>query len=200
MENKSKIFTYLLVIFFAMFIGTGIFLLVSSRQVVVKEGAPSTSATIKRQMIFPTEAPKRGKIKLIENKSEEPVSLKTNPYLSLNIVASSDGENVSAFDVLISYDPLAFDFVEAVSLDPAFQVYSFRKDKHLTLTVVKTSQDQNLSVFSGKAVVKLSYKPKKDGDFTFTILSVSDKETSKFVNEKTEVIYPGVNAIKVTVN
>ncbi len=192
-QNNNKIFVYLLAAFFAVFIGSGIFLLVSNKP-TTKETAPTTTATIKQNnMVFPTSAPTRGYLKF-ENIGQD------NKNLELNIVADSDKENISAFDVLVGFDPLAFDFVEAVSLDAAFQVYSFRKDKRLTLTFVKTSQDQNLSVFSGKAVVKLSYKPKKAGDFSFTILSTSDKETTKFVNEKTEVIYPKVSEIKVTVN
>ncbi|MBI5126945.1 hypothetical protein HZA76_00625 [Candidatus Roizmanbacteria bacterium] len=201
MENtqpNNKIFVYLMAIFFVVFIGSGIFLLISNKP-TTNENAPTTTATIKQEnMVFPTSAPTRGYLKL-EGEAEV-LSLKENKDFVLNVVADSNKENITAFDILVGFDPLAFDFIEAVSLDPAFQVYSFRKDKRLTLTVVKTSQDQNLSVFSGKAVVKLSYKPKKTGDFIFAILSTSDKETTKFVNEKTEVINPKVNEIKVTVN
>ncbi len=190
-QTNNKIFVYLLVGFFAVFIGTGIFLLVSNRP-SIKQEAPATTSTIQQgQMVVPTAAPKRGEMKLVLEKSGEQVLL--------NLLADSDKENVTAFDVLVGYNPLSVDFVSAVSLDPAFQVYSFTKSNHLTLTVVKTSQDSTESVFAGKPVIKLTFKPKKSGDFTFGVLSTSDKETSKFVNEKTEVIYPKVSEVSVTV-
>ena len=51
-----------------------------------------------------------------------------------------------------------------------------------------------------KKSTKLNFKPKKSGEFDFAILNSFGKETTKFVNEKTEVIYPKVNKIKLTVN
>ena len=196
MENKNKIFIYLLVIFFAGFVGSGIFLLTSNKKTTSNEQAVSTSTVQQKNVIFPTPMPTKGIINLENNSAVNQVN---NP-VDLNLIADSNGENVTAFDTLISYDSLAFDFNQAISLDPAFAVYSFKKENYLTLTVVKTSQDQTPSIFVEKSVVKLSFKPKKAGEFSFSVLTSFGKETTKFVNEKTEVIYPGTNEVKVIVN
>ena len=196
-QEKNKIFIYLLVIFFAIFIGSGIFLLVNKKTANKEQQSVSTQTIKQEELLIPSEIPKKGLVNLKATGS--------GPYLLtdqliIDLFADSNGENVTAYDVLVKYEPLAFDFIKAVSLDQAFQVYSFKKDDRLTLTVVKTSQDQTPSVFVEKPVVRLSFKPKKSGEFDFAILNSFNKETTKFVNEKTEVIYPKVNKIKLTVN
>ncbi len=196
-QEKNKIFIYLLVIFFAIFIGSGIFLLVNKKTANKEQQSVSTQTIKQEELLIPSEIPKKGLVNLKATGS--------GPYLLtdqliIDLFADSNGENVTAYDVLVKYDPLSFDFIQTVSLDQAFQVYSFKKDDRLTLTVVKTSQDQTPSVFVEKPVVRLSFKPKKSGEFDFAILNSFNKETTKFVNEKTEVIYPKVNKIKLTVN
>lgn len=196
-QEKNKIFIYLLVIFFAIFIGSGIFLLVNKKTANKEQQSVSTQTIKQEELLIPSEIPKKGLVNLKATGS--------GPYLLtdqliIDLFADSNGENVIAYDVLVKYEPLAFDFIKAVSLDQAFQVYSFKKDDRLTLTVVKTSQDQTPSVFVEKPVVRLNFKPKKTGEFSFSILTSFNKETTKFVNEKTEVIYPKVNKIKLTVN
>lgn len=199
MENQqSKLFIYLLVGFFAVFVGTGIFLLVSNNNQDNQKqqtGTPTTLTLKQEEMMIPTQMPTKGSLKLI---SESPEVVVDNDF-NLNIVADSAEENISAYDVLMSYDPLAFDFVEAISLDSAFQVYSYKKDNRLSLTVVKTSQDATASIFKDKPVIKLTFKPKKIGQFAFAILPSFDKESTKLVNEKTEVISPEVNEINLIV-
>src|SRR3989338_10494971 len=143
MENKNKIFIYLLVIFFAGFVGSGIFLLTSNKKTTSNEQAVSTSTVQQKNVIFLTPMPTKGFINLENNSAVN----KVNNPVDLSLMADSNGENVTAFDTLISYDSLAFDFNQAISLDPAFAVYSFKKENYLTLTVVKTSQDQTPSIF-----------------------------------------------------
>lgn len=199
MENQqNKLFIYLLVGFFAVFFGTGIFLLVSNNNEsdqTQQTGAQTTSTLQQEKMVIPTVMPTKGSLKLTSDLPE--VVLDSN--LNLNIVADSAEENISAYDVLMSYDPLAFDFVEAKSLDPAFQAYSYKKDNRLSLTVVKTSQDSTPSIFKNTPVIKITFKPKKIGQFAFTIMPGFDKETTKLVNEKTEVVYPEVNEVNLIV-
>jgi len=195
MENKNKIFTYLLVIFFAAFVGSGIFLLTSNKKTTSNEQAVSTSTIQQKNVIFPTPMPTKGFINLENNSAVNQVN---NP-VDLNLIADSNGENVTAFDTVISYDPVSFDFVKADSVNPDFKIYSYKKNNRLTLTVVKTGQN-NIMIFKGEAIVKLVFQPKAKGNFTFAVLSSYGQETTKFINEKTEAIYPGTNEVKVIVN
>jgi len=190
MENKRKIFTYLLVIFFAVFVGSGAFLVMNNKKINNKEQTVSTS------IVAPTATLTKGLINLKNNS----VINKANNPLNLDLVADSDGENVTAFDVVISYDPVSFDFVKADSSNLNFKVYSYKKDNRLTLTVIKTGQNNIETIFKGEEIIKLVYQPKVKGNFSFKVLPSFEKETTKFINEKTEIIYPGVNEIKITVN
>lgn len=189
--QNNKILVYFLVVFFAVFVGTSIFLLINNEKSIKQESPTPTSTTKQEEMVFPTVVTKRGEMKLVLEKNEE--------QILLNLQADSDKESITAFDVLVGYDSSSVDFVNAVSLDPAFQVYSFTKFNYLTMTVVKTSQDSSQSVFDGKPIIRLTFKPKKSGDFSFRVLSSLDKETSKFVNEKNEVIYPKISEVSVNV-
>ncbi|MCL4364668.1 cohesin domain-containing protein [Patescibacteria group bacterium] len=188
----NRIYIYLLAAFFVVFIATGLFLLITNKPANPSQSA-QTTATLKEQPTsLPTVAPKRGFVNLSE-------ATESAGIVTFNVVADSDGENVSAYDIQIGYDPLAFDFQSAVSIDPSFQVYPFHKDKLLTLTAVKATQDQTPSIFTNKPVIKLNFKSKKSGNYTFSVLSSIGKETTKFVNTKTQIINPQVNEMNVIV-
>src|SRR3989338_2826919 len=137
MENNNKIYTYLLIIFFAAFVGSGIFLLTSNKKTTGNEQAVSTSTIQQKNVIFPTPIATKGFINL-ENNSD--VNQVNNP-VDLNLMVDSNGENVTAFDTVISYDPISFDFVKADSINPDFKIYSYKRNNRLTLTVVKTGQN-----------------------------------------------------------
>lgn len=187
MKNKNRISIYILVMFF---IGIGIFLVINSKKINNNGQAVSTSIAV------PTPIPTRG---LINLKNGSAVNKINNP-LKLSLMADSDGENVTAFDVVISYDPASFDFVKADSNNLDFKVYQYKKDNRLTLTVVKTSLSNDPSIFQGEEIINLAFKAKTKGVHTFKVLTSFEKETTKFVNEKTEVINPGVNEITVNVD
>lgn len=202
MKNKNKIFIYFLVVFFAVFIGTSIFLIISNQKNPPKNQPQQASATysIKEgKLNIPTSIPSRGLINL--KLTDTNVSNFVNGNLiNFTLTGDSDGEDVTAFDVLINFDPLAFDFVSAQSTLPSFKIYSFVKNNRLTLTVVKTSLDKIPTVFKETSLANLVFKSKKTGRYNFGILPSSGQETTKFVNTKTEIIYPSINSINVTVN
>lgn len=188
---NNKVFTYMLGLFFVVFIGSGIFLIISNKKPTVKEQTATINNTVP-----PTITMTRGFINL---KSEVALYDQNTP-INLGLIADSSGENVTAFDTVISYDPMSIDFVSADSSDPNFKVYTYKKDNRLTLTVAKTGLSAEPSVFKGGEIVKLVFTSRAKGDFIFEVLPQFGKETTKFVNEKTEVISPGVNKITVKVN
>lgn len=196
MQNNNKIFVYILIIFFAVFVGSGVFLVMNNKKINNKEQAATTAIVKQKDTVIPTSMSTKGFINLKNNSVDNKVS---NP-LNLKLTIDSNGENVTAFDTVISYDQVSFDFIKADSIDPNFKVYSYKKDNHLTLTVVKTGLSTDKSIFKNEEIIKLVFQPKAKGSFTFTILSSFEKETTKLVNEKTEVIYPGTNEVKITIN
>lgn len=196
-NNKNKLFIYLLVVFFAIFVGSSIFLLINNKPKEKNQQQKTINTTTvneENSMIEETK-PTSGSLKLKADFSE----VKIGEDVDIDILADSAGENISAYDVLLTYDPLAFEFIKAVSLDDNFQVYSYKKENRLTLTVVKTNKDPISSIFKENPVVKLIFKPKKVGQYSFEIISSYNQETTKFVNDKTEVINPEINKIDLII-
>lgn len=191
MESNNNVFKFILIAVFIILVVFGGFL-------IFKNSKPNkeTAVTSTNESPTMTPVPLRGMINIAEDISE----IKIKNQVNLKLTADSNGENVTAFDTLISYDPVAVDFVRADSVNPDFKVYSYNKDNNLTLTVAKTNLGNNPSIFAGVDVVKLIFKPKTTGTISFKILPSSGKETTKFVNEKTEIISPNVNEISVVVN
>jgi hypothetical protein len=198
MENQfnNKIFTYLLAVFFAVFVGSGIFLLMNNKKTTNNEQAVSNSTIQQQNLVIPSPMPTRGFINLKNNST---VNMMANP-VELNLLVDSDKENVSAFDTIVSFDPDSFDFVRVDSLSQDFKIYPFQEGNRLTLTVVKVADNNLETVLNGEAVGTLVFQPKLKGNFTFAVLSSFGKETTKFVNDKTEIIYPALNELKVVVN
>lgn len=198
MENpkpNNKVVIYLLIGFFVVFVGSGAMLMSDTKSAANKKSVVNNS-TIKQQVMeIPTPMPTKGSLVL----SSESIQDSVGDTIILTVTADSLGENITAYDVIVKYDPLAFDFVKGTSLDPQFQVYSFKDESQIIMTVVKTTQSKTTSVFTEKPVLNLSFQAKKAGEHAFSILPTYNKDSTKFVNEKTEVINPETGDIKVVI-
>ncbi len=195
--GNNKFYLYLiLVLFLIVFIGSGLYLFFVKNPAVKKEGAAFVKG---EKLIIPTAPVTRGflNIKLPEDAKASYLAGET---VNLQLVGDSDSEDISAFDVLLGYDILAFDFVKANSVSSMYRVFTFKKDNQLRLTVARIAKTTEKSVFSNSPLINLVFTSKKSGEFVFGIIPASGKETTKFVNDKTETIYPKVNDLRITVN
>ncbi len=189
-QGKNKIFVYLLVIFFAIFIGTGIFLAANNKKTTINEQAASTS-------IIPTTEPTQGSLNLkIEN---EEISLSTDKELKIDLIADSNEKNIIGYDLVLSYDPLAFDFVKATSNLADFKIYSYKRDNYLSFLATKTLQSQTPSVFTKTKIASLVFKPIKAGKFAFSLKPLMGKDKTDLVTDKTEVLNPKLNELEIEV-
>ncbi len=189
-QGKNKIFVYLLVIFFAIFIGTGIFLVANNKKTTINEQAASTS-------IIPTTEPTQGSLNLkIEN---EEISLSTDKELKIDLIADSNEKNIIGYDLVLSYDPLAFDFVKATSDLADFKIYSYKRDGYLSFLATKTLQSQTSSVFTQTKIASLVFKPIKAGKFSFSLKPLMGKDKTDLVTDKTEVLNPKLNELEIEV-
>lgn len=188
-QNNNNVFKFILIVVFLVLVVFGVLLIFKNSR-TNKEKAVTTGVA------SPTSYPLRGVINIVEDVSE----IKIKNQINLKLMANSDGENVTAFDTIVSYEPEKVEFVKASTINPDFKVYAYNKDKKLTLTVAKTNLGNKPSIFKGEDMVILIFKPKMKGTSTFKILPMVGAETTKFVNEKTEIIYPNVNEININVN
>ena len=192
MNTNNKIYTYLLVIFFAVFVGTSIFLILNNKKPL------SEKETITTTMIIPTVKPTQGllNLKLFGN---EKISLSGDKELKIDLVADSNEKNIVGYDLVLSYDPLAFDFVKATSNLADFKIYSYKRDGYLSFLATKTLQSQTPSVFTQTKIASLVFKPIKAGKFSFSLKPLMGKDKTDLVTDKTEVINPKLNELEIEV-
>lgn len=195
-NEKNKIFIYLLVVFFAFFVGTSIFLIINNKQQPLSEKEMTTAPTV----IPPAEIKStEGALSLILDQEGE-TSFPKNEELIINLEADSMEKNISGYDVVISYDPLAFEFVKATSLLADFNIYTYKKDNYLTFVGTKTLQSQASSVFDKTKIMNLAFRPLKAGQFDFALKSVFNKDKTDLITDKTEILSPALNELKVEID
>ena len=204
MENQpnTKIMIYLLVVFFAIFVGTGLFLANQSKQnqpVGRAAGQTSNSATLKQEnIVIPTAVPTVGSLSLI---GEESYPFTDN--VIVNLSANSNGENIVGYDVILYYDPTAFEFVAAESTLPDFTIYPKDYGNYLFLTSVKSVGNQSTTILgtgtSETTIANRTFKPKKIGSYNFSLRQSAEQEKTNLVTDQTEVLSPALTDLAVEV-
>ena len=140
MTDKNKTFLILIIIFFVVFVGTGVFLaIVNNRQ--ENKNANGAANTVN---LSPTPRAVTGAMTL----SSDETSFSKNSQVKLSVSADSAGKNIVGYDLLISYDPLALNFVGVASNLANFKIYSYQRKNYIALTSLKTVSDNTPTVFS----------------------------------------------------
>lgn len=122
---------------------------------------------------------------------------KSSP-VTVQVQASSQGRQIVGYDVVVTYDKTAFDFVKAVSLMDNFKVYSYDRPTYVSLSAIKSLQDNKVTTWNNQSLMELTFQPKKAGTFTFSLAPVG-KESCKLVDEKTQAIYPSTGQLQLEV-
>jgi hypothetical protein len=202
MENNqptNKIFIYLSVVFLAFFVGTGIFLVLNNKKSPAEKEVITTSSTIKQEkMIIPTVKPTQGSLNLTQENKE--ISLSGDKEIIIDLMADSNKKNIVGYDLVLSYDPLAFNFIKATTDLTDFKIYSYRRDNYLSFLATKSPQSQTTSVFTQTKIASLVFRPMKAGKYSFSLKPLMGKDKTDLVTDKTEVLNPVLNNIIFTIN
>ena len=196
-ENKNNIFIYLLIVFLAVFFGTGVFLVMSSGKAKTVDKVNMTTSTIKEEkIIIPTARPTEGNFIL----SKEFETAKINNNFLVTVSANSEQKNIVGYDLILYYDSSSTEFIKAESLLPDFQIYPYKRENYIIITAVKGLQSQNLSVFSGNKILSFTFMGKKIGKNNLSLRSSLENEKTKLVTDKTESLNPKLNDLQVEIN
>lgn len=209
MEPKNKIFIYLLVVFFAVFVGTGLFVGMGNK----KNQQPQTEsnqdsattvkedvATLKQEnLVMPTVAPTEGSLSLTTKAESYTVS----DTVMVDLEGQSQGKNIVGYDVIIYYDPLSFEFIEAKSSLSDFKIYSYNRGNYLLLTAVKSLDSQTPTILGAadknQPMASVSFKPKKTGKFNFSLRQSAGQDVTDLVTDQTEVLMPMLTDLSVEI-
>jgi len=192
---KNKIFMYLLVVFFAVFVGTGIFLVVFNQKTGrQKANVEDNSTTMLKQekMAIPTVAPKDGGFDL---ETDNDLLVK-GEMADITVIADSGGKNIVGYDLVMTYDPLAFEFIDAKSLIDDYTVYSYKRSGYISITAVSKLQSQG-KPFSAEEVIKLSFETKKRGKYDFSLSAAEGVDKTDMVTDQTEVLNPALGRLTI---
>lgn len=194
-QNKNMFFTYLLVVFLAIFVGTGIFLVFNNKNSVPKDEETAKDTAIKQEQ---TVVPTQGSLSLVLANGSTSVTV--NSEVQVDLIADSNENNISGYDLALSYDPLAFDFVKATSNLTDFKIYTYKKNNYLSVLGIKSLQSQIPSVFTQSKIASLFFKPVKAGSYNFSLKPSIETDKTDFVTDKTEVLNPQLNDLEILVN
>ncbi|GAB4219823.1 MAG: hypothetical protein Fur009_7690 [Candidatus Microgenomates bacterium] len=143
-------------------------------------------------LISPTNFPTQGKISLIAK--NKVYNLRDS--IVIDILGDSISENISAYDVILSYDK-NLEFIKAESVFPDFQIFTNKIKNGVVLTVGKISQN-NIS-FNNQKILSIYFKAKTTGGFFIKIEKENQGYSTKFVNDKTQILNPEINSLKINV-
>ncbi len=196
-ENNNNVFKYLLAIFFAVFVGTSLFLIVNNKKKAPVSEVNNTVNTLKQQeLVIPTSAPTEASLSLQSDLPDNQTTVSTQ--FSLNLVADSMGKNIVGYDVVLFYDPLNFEFIEARSTLSDYKIFSYKKGNFLTLTALK-NLDSQASPLSKVQITTLVFQPKKIGQYNFSLRRSNDNDKTDLITDKTEILVPVLNEVTIDV-
>lgn len=117
------------------------------------------------------------------------------------VVISGDsmGKEIVGYDSLIVYDKSALTLQSAKSAIVDFTIFKFDRPSHLSLTAVKNLNSKTPTVLNKTPMVELVFKAVKPGTFSIVLQSDIDKESTKMVDEKTNILYPNLSSVMITV-
>ena len=195
--KTNKTMVYMVIFAAVIFIGLMLFFATQQNK-VIRPPTNSTDSSTVRETAIPTVKPTKGTLSLIPKSGLAKYSLTQN--VVLNLVADSSNEDISGYDALIGYDNTAFDFVSATSVIPDFKIFTFPKENYISVTATKNLQSSSPSIFTNTILIEITLKPKKVGNFTVSINEEQGRETTKFVNIGTSLVYPKLNNVSVEIN
>lgn len=121
-----------------------------------------------------------------------------NKELSVLISSSSEGKNIVAYDAILSFDKSAFTYVKTASQMSDFNVFSYERPTYLSMSAIKSLQNNKSTPWNKQPLVEVVFKPKKTGTYIF-MLSPMGKETSKLVDDKANVVYPKTDKLELEI-
>lgn len=158
----------------------------------------ANNTEINQQTISPTTKPTIARFGRLDI-SVPTTNIATGQDVVVTITGDSMGREIVGYDGLVTYDKSALMLQGAKSIIKDFTIFKFDRVSHLSLTAVKNLNSKTPTILSKTPMAELVFKAVKPGTFSIEIQSDIDKESTKMVDEKTNVLYPNLSSVMVTV-
>lgn len=200
-HKNNNLFKYLMVGFFAFFVGTSLFLIMNrQKEQPVQDNANQEAVnTIKQDSLtIPSAQEQESSEEYNLTLKTDAVQVKQGTIINVDLYADSKLKNVVGYDIILKYDPLAFDYLKVEPILPDFRIYNYRKDNYLTLTATRDLQSSP-APFSNVKLASLLFEAKKSGNYTFSVEPAFEQSKTDFITDNTEVLSPGLSTLTVDV-
>lgn len=121
-----------------------------------------------------------------------------NEPVKLSVKASSQNKNIVGFDVIVTYDKDAFTFVGAQSKNKSFNIFTYDRSTHLSVSGIKALQENSDTAWTEQPLLDMTFQPKKAGTYNFQLSPVG-KEASKLVDSESMVVYPQTDELQLEI-
>ena len=125
--------------------------------------------------------------------------MKVGDMVEISLLADSGGKNIVGYDVVIYYDPLAFNFLRGLSKLSDYNIFTYKKGRYFTITGLKNLQSAPSPMTKANKLAALTFEATKAGKFEFELKQSNEKDKTDLITDKTEVLVPTLNQVMVDV-
>lgn len=148
--------------------------------------------------VTPVKQKEKGLLKISTKDSKR--NFKVGDTVELVISASSNGQPVIGYDVMLTYDGNKLQFKESESLDSSFNMFTFTKKGKVSLTGVKRVKPAVSTLMSENPIGKLILKATSPGPVKVSVDFISNSlKDSNLMNGKNEDMLGGVEGVDLTI-
>jgi len=118
--------------------------------------------------------------------------------IKVGVLASSEKSDIVGFDLVVVYDQNMLEFGSVDSSLPSFKAYSYPRTDYVSITMIKSLQETNATVFENTDIAQLQFTSLKKGTTTIE-LSAKGNDSTKFADTNAEVTYPEMNKLVIEI-
>lgn len=118
--------------------------------------------------------------------------------VTMGVLASSEKSDIVGFDIVLSYDQNVLEFTSANSQLNSFKAYSYPRTDYVSITMIKSLQETNSTVFDNTDIAQLRFKALKKGT-TSIELTAKGNDSTKFADVNAKVTYPDMNKLTIEI-
>jgi hypothetical protein len=127
------------------------------------------------------------------------VSGKVGDSFVIDLIATSGTDTVAGYDAILSYDKTAFERQSVQNKQDTFRIFTYERGAHVSISGTKNLQVTEPVRFKDTILLSFTFRAKQKGSYTFSLKAVAN-ESSKLVNETTQVSYPEVSDFRLEIN
>lgn len=123
-----------------------------------------------------------------------------NETVTLTVTGSSEGKDITGYDLLLTIDKDMFELQSVSTAIPGFTVFPFDNGSYIAITAIKDIGEDAPTIFDETDMLTVELKPKKKGTGVISVALENDKEKTQLVDVDVQPITPQIGSAQVEIN